>query len=90
MTMRLSRQKRAELVEEIKAHFREQHDEEIGDLKAGFLVDFLLRRLGPSIYNQAIRDAQSFLQDKLVDLEAECHEPEFPRGDASDRRRDGS
>jgi uncharacterized protein (DUF2164 family) len=79
MRIPLSRENRRDLVVSIKSYFAEHHDEEIGDLKAGFLLDFFLQALGPRVYNQAIRDAQSFMQDKLIDLEAECYKPEQPR-----------
>jgi uncharacterized protein (DUF2164 family) len=52
-------------------------DDEIGGLKASFLLDFCLREVGPCIYNQAIADAQRHLQDRVVDLEGSCFEPEF-------------
>lgn len=52
-------------------------DEEIGDLKAKLLLDFCVRELGPSIYSQAIADAQAYMQDKITDLDGACHETEF-------------
>jgi len=30
-----------------------------------------------SIYNQAIADAQVYVQDKVVDLDGSCYEPEL-------------
>jgi uncharacterized protein (DUF2164 family) len=33
--------------------------------------------LGPSIYNQAIADAQSAMQDKVAELDVTCYEAEF-------------
>jgi uncharacterized protein (DUF2164 family) len=35
-----------------------------------------VKELGPPVYNQAIRDAHAFVQDKLLDLEGEFYEPE--------------
>jgi uncharacterized protein (DUF2164 family) len=49
----------------------------IGDLKARLLLDFCLRELGPSVYNQAIADAQAHMQDKVAELDGSCHEVEF-------------
>lgn len=62
----------------IKRFFAEQLDEEIGDLKAGLVLDYCLREIGPSVYNKAIGDAQAWLQGRLVDLEGVCYEAEFP------------
>ena len=36
-----------------------------------------LKEIGPSIYNQAIADAQSYFTGRVADLEGVCHEPEF-------------
>jgi uncharacterized protein (DUF2164 family) len=53
-------------------------DEEIGDLKAGLLFDFILGELGPTIYNQATADAQTFLEERVSDLSGACSRTEFP------------
>ena len=60
----------------IKQFRAETMEQEIGDLKASFFLDFCLREIGPVIYNQAISNAQSFMQEKLIDLESACYEPE--------------
>ena len=79
MRIELSDERRADLVAAVQAYFRDRHDEEMGELKAGLVLDFFIERLGPPVYNQAIRDAHGFLQDKLVDLEGEFYEPEEDR-----------
>ena len=65
------------LVVSIKRYAAENFDEEIGDLKAGLLLDYCLKEIGPSIYNQAIADAQSYFTGRVADLEGVCHEAEF-------------
>lgn len=77
MTIKLSKAKKQQLIKSIRRYFAEQLEEEIGDLKASLLLDFCLQEICPSIYNQAIVDARSFMQDKLSDLEDTCYEPEF-------------
>lgn len=61
----------------IKRYFAEQLDQDIGDLKAGLLLDYVLTEIGPVIYNQAVADAQAYVRDRLVDLESVCYEKEF-------------
>ncbi|PAP76477.1 DUF2164 domain-containing protein [Rubrivirga marina] len=51
---------------------------DMGDLAAGFLLDFVLEEIGPSIHNQALRAAQRHLTARVVDLDIELGEPEFP------------
>ena len=60
----------------IQRYFQENLDDEIGDLGAQLLLEFFVRELGAPVYNQAIRDAHDFIQDKLVDLAGEFYEPE--------------
>jgi uncharacterized protein (DUF2164 family) len=49
----------------------------IGDLKAMRVLDYCIKEVGPSIYNQAIADPQSYFQDKPSDLGGARHEAEF-------------
>ena len=65
------------LVASIKRYAKENLDEEMGDLKAGLFLDYVLREIGPSIYNRAIADAQAYFTDRVADLEGVCHEDEL-------------
>ena len=76
MRIKLSKERRADLLQAVQNYFRDQHDDEIGELKARLILEFFVAQLGPSVYNQAIRDAHGFMQDKLVDLEGELYESE--------------
>jgi uncharacterized protein (DUF2164 family) len=67
---------RKRLVQHIKHYFAEEQGEEIGDLRASFFLDFALETVGPSVYNQAILDAQARLQVVVGDLDLTLHEPE--------------
>ena len=40
------------------------------------LLDFFVRELGPPVYNQGVRDASGYMQDKLADIEGEIYERE--------------
>ncbi len=77
MSITLSKDTQQELIPSIKRYFVEHMDEEIGDLKASLLLEFCLKEIGPSIYNQALADAQAYLHDKVTDLDGSCFEPEF-------------
>jgi uncharacterized protein (DUF2164 family) len=77
MPIKLSPEVTRRLVASIKRYAAENLDEEIGDLKAGLLLDYCLEEIGPSIYNQAIADAQAYFTGRVADLEGVCHEPEF-------------
>lgn len=83
MAITISPETRKRLVASIKRYAVENLDGEIGDLKAGLLLDYCLQEIGPAVYNQAIADAQSYFTGRVADLEGVCHEEDFgyrPRG----------
>jgi uncharacterized protein (DUF2164 family) len=77
-TLKLSDAARKQAVAAVQQYFAANMDEEIGDLKAGLLLDFILSELGPSVYNQAIADARAFFEERTSDLAAICYRDEFP------------
>ncbi len=77
MTIELSPETTMQLNASIKRFVAEHLDQDIGDLKAGLLLDYCLREIGPAIYNRAIADAQAYFQGRVVDLEGACYEKEF-------------
>lgn len=76
MEIKLSDDRKKELKEEVQSYFRNVLEEDIGDLKAEMFVEFIIEKVGPRIYNQAITDAYSFIQDKLIDMESILYIPE--------------
>lgn len=76
MRVRLSDDRRAELLDALRALYRERFDEDLSDFRATEVLDFFVRRLGPPVYNQAIQDACSFMNEKIADLDAEYYEPD--------------
>jgi uncharacterized protein (DUF2164 family) len=77
MAIELSAETKKQLQASIKRYFIEYLDEDIGDLKAGLLLDYCLKEIGPVVYNRAIADAQAYFQERTVDLEGVCYEKEF-------------
>ena len=65
------------MIASIKRFFAESLDDDIGDLKAARVLEFCVREIGPSIYNQAIADAQAYMQEKTADLGGSRYEAEF-------------
>jgi uncharacterized protein (DUF2164 family) len=61
----------------IKRYVAENLDQDIGDLKADLLLDYVVREIGPTIHNQAIADAQAYFQGRVADLEGVCAQREF-------------
>lgn len=80
VTIQLPDETRDRLLVSIKGFAREALDLDAGDLKARLILDFFLEELGPSVYNQAIDDAQRRMEAKLEDLGGELHQREPARG----------
>jgi uncharacterized protein (DUF2164 family) len=76
MKIKLKPDLEARFVASIKRYFAEHLDDEIGDLKASMLLDFILREIGPSLYNRAVADAQARIQDAALELDSVCYEPD--------------
>ena len=79
MRIKLSAERRALLVREIKKHFSAEFDETLSDFRCEALLDFFVRELGPPVYNQGVRDAAGFMQAKLADIEGDVYERERDR-----------
>jgi uncharacterized protein (DUF2164 family) len=77
MALKLEDETEKRLVASIKRFFQEELDETIGDLKALRVLDFCLREVAPSVYNQAIADAQAYFTDRVADLAGSRYEAEF-------------
>jgi len=65
------------LLDSIKRFFVEEMEQDIGDLKAMRVLEFCTDEIGPHIYNQAITDAQTYFEEKTLDLSGVRFEPEF-------------
>ncbi len=91
MPIDLGPERKQQALAAIKRVLREELDQDVGELKAGTLLDFFLRELAPAVYNAAIQDAQRYFQERTLDLEGACHADEggywAPRSPPGTRRR---
>jgi uncharacterized protein (DUF2164 family) len=72
--LQLPNQERQRLIPRIQHYVAEELDREIGHLAAGFLLDYFLQEIGPSLYNQAIEDARALLTQQLADIDDRLYE----------------
>jgi len=66
--IKLSKETREFMISEIKRYFENEREEELGDLAAALIVDFIIEELAPEFYNQGIYDACNFMKEKSEDL----------------------
>ena len=60
----ISRKNRDKIAQDIQEWFRENLDQEIGNLDAEFLLDYFTENLGGFYYNQALSDVHSLIAEK--------------------------
>jgi uncharacterized protein (DUF2164 family) len=57
-------------IQDIKQYFAHEREEEIGDLGSELILDFIISKIGPYIYNQAINDSQTYMSEKVEEFYA--------------------
>lgn len=77
MTLYFPEEARKQAIASIKRYFDEVLDQDIGDLKAEMLLDFALKEIAPTVYNQAIQDAQKSIQERTADMDNSLFAVEF-------------
>ena len=87
MTIELANESRQALITSLQRYFRENMEEEIGNIAAGALLGFILEEVGPLIYNKAVADVQQRLQARVMELDLEVYEVEFQYWKTSGRKK---
>jgi uncharacterized protein (DUF2164 family) len=87
MAIALEPEVKEQALASIKRFLREELELDVGDLKAGTVLEYVLRELGPVVYNRAIQDAQRWFQERALDLDGVCHQEEFGYFGGRSRRR---
>lgn len=56
------------MVEKIKYYFQNERDEELGDLAAGLILDFIIDELSPEFYNKGVYDSYKYMNERMEDM----------------------
>lgn len=65
----LTKEKRQTRINEIITYFETEHEQTIGVIAAGGILDFFLQTLGEDIYHQAISDCKKTIKEKIETIE---------------------
>lgn len=68
MKIKLTKSEQEAMIREIKSFHLDERDEEIGDLAAMLILDFITDSLGKFYYNAGVRDAKSYIFEKLEEI----------------------
>ena len=66
--IKLSKEKREDMISEVKNYFSEEREEVLGDLAAGLILDFIIDKLAPEFYNQGVYDSYKYMSDRIEDV----------------------
>jgi uncharacterized protein (DUF2164 family) len=66
--IKISKEKRDDMVSAIKNYFLKEREEGIGDLAAGLMLDFIIEEIAPEFYNQGVYDSYKYMENMREDL----------------------
>jgi uncharacterized protein (DUF2164 family) len=76
MEITLTKDVEKKLTASIKRFVSENLETDIGELQSSLFLKFCVEEIGPAIYNQAIADAQTYMQEKALNMENSCFAPD--------------
>ncbi|MEO2207619.1 uncharacterized protein (DUF2164 family) [Paenibacillus sp. PvP094] len=68
-TLKLTKEQQDEAIRTIQSYFQEERGEELGDLAAWGVLDLFMTKLAPYIYNQALSDARTTVNQRMASME---------------------
>ena len=74
--IKIESKRKNELVIELQSYLQDELDLEVGQFDADFLLDFMVKNLGPAIYNQALNDSLKVFESKMMDVSDGIYEIE--------------
>ena len=63
-----SKEERAAITAKLRDYFARELDQELGQLPAELLLDFIGKEIGGAFYNRGIHHAQQLVQQKAEDI----------------------
>jgi uncharacterized protein (DUF2164 family) len=73
ITIKLPREEKDEIIEKVRTYFETERSETIGEIGAEQLIDFMIKELGPYLYNKGITDARVLINEKINQIEDELY-----------------
>ena len=64
----ITKERRDDLAAAIKIYFSKEQGEEIGDLRAKLILDFIVEQLAPEFYNQGVSDSCQYMKEMIEDV----------------------
>ena len=74
MAIELEKQQTKEALASLRRYVREELDTELGEMRAKFLLDYILTEIAPLADNKGVKDAETYFRGKVEDLSGTCFE----------------
>ena len=68
MEIDLKKEVRVILIENLKRYYIDERNEELNNLAAELLLDFIVNNIGPYIYNKGVEDSHDYMNERIEDL----------------------
>lgn len=82
MYIQFPKERKDQLIGRIQQYFADERSEDIGNLGAENFLDFITKEIGPYYYNQALRDAQSAVDQSMTAIEEDLLSLQRPISDS--------
>lgn len=66
--IKLTDEKKKDMISAIKDYFLNERDEELGELASSIILDFITEELAPEFYNQGVYDSYKYMNERCEDL----------------------
>ena len=64
----ITKDQKDEMIQLLQQYFKEEQGEDIGNLQAMLLLDFMLEKFAPIFYNLGVEDCHQYLTEKIDDI----------------------
>ncbi|WP_125152323.1 DUF2164 domain-containing protein [Clostridium rectalis] len=66
--IKLNQNQKEDIISSIKEYFSNERDEELGDLAANLILNFIIEEIAPEFYNQGVYDSYKYMTDRIEDI----------------------
>ncbi len=61
------------LVQKLQRYFEDELDVELGQFDGEFLLDFISKEIGPSLYNKGVQDARVVFESRVQAIDEDLY-----------------
>ena len=74
MAIELTKQETEEIIPSLQKYFREELEQDLSEMRAKFLLDYIVKEIAPYAYNKGVKDSEAYFRSKVEDLTSTCFE----------------